>query len=102
MIFYLSALQNVDNSIYEAAKIDGANAFQQFIKITIPMLKPIILFTSITSTIGTLQLFDEVMNITKGGPGNSTLTISQYIYIYHSNIRLILAMQQLSPMQLLS
>lgn len=80
MIFYLSALQNVDNSIYEAAKIDGANAFQQFFKITIPMLKPIILFTSITSTIGTLQLFDEVMNITKGGPGNSTLTISQYIY----------------------
>ncbi|MEC1522769.1 sugar ABC transporter permease [Neobacillus niacini] len=80
MIFYLSALQNVDNSIYEAAKIDGANAFQQFFKITIPMLKPIILFTSITSTIGTLQLFDEVMNITKGGPGNATLTISQYIY----------------------
>ncbi|WP_026021843.1 carbohydrate ABC transporter permease [Bacillus timonensis] len=80
MIFYLSALQNVDNSIYEAAKMDGANAFQQFFKITIPMLKPIILFTSITSTIGTLQLFDEVMNITKGGPGNSTLTISQYIY----------------------
>ncbi|MEH7176854.1 carbohydrate ABC transporter permease [Neobacillus vireti] len=80
MIFYLSALQNVDNSIYEAAKIDGANAFQQFFKITIPMLKPIILFTSITSTIGTLQLFDEVMNITKGGPGNATITISQYIY----------------------
>ena len=80
MIFYLSALQNVDHSIYEAAKIDGASAFQQFFKITIPMLKPIILFTSITSTIGTLQLFDEVMNITKGGPGNATLTISQYIY----------------------
>ncbi|MFC0469200.1 carbohydrate ABC transporter permease [Halalkalibacter kiskunsagensis] len=80
MIFYLSALQNIDNSIYEAAKIDGANAFQQFFKITIPMLKPIILFTSIVSTIGTLQLFDEVMNITGGGPGNATLTISQYIY----------------------
>jgi lactose/L-arabinose transport system permease protein len=80
MIFYLSALQNIDNSIYEAAKIDGANAIQRFFVITIPMLKPIILFTSITSTIGTLQLFDEVMNITGGGPGNSTLTISQYIY----------------------
>ncbi|WP_420828031.1 carbohydrate ABC transporter permease [Metabacillus crassostreae] len=80
MIFYLSSLQNIDHSIYEAAKIDGASAFQQFFKITIPMLKPIILFTSITSTIGTLQLFDEVMNITKGGPGNSTMTISQYIY----------------------
>lgn len=44
------------------------------------MLKPIILFTSITSTIGTLQLFDEVMNITQGGPGNATTSISQYIY----------------------
>jgi lactose/L-arabinose transport system permease protein len=80
MIFYLSSLQNIDHSIYEAAKIDGASSIQQFFKITIPMLKPIILFTSITSTIGTLQLFDEVMNITKGGPGNSTMTISQYIY----------------------
>lgn len=80
MIFYLSALQNIDKSIYEAARIDGANAPKQFFNITIPMLKPIILFTSITSTIGTLQLFDEVMNITKGGPGNATLSISQYIY----------------------
>ncbi len=80
MIFYLSSLQNIDQSIYEAAKIDGASAFQQFTKITVPLLKPIILFTSITSTIGTLQLFDEVMNITAGGPGNATMTISQYIY----------------------
>ncbi|WP_231687025.1 carbohydrate ABC transporter permease [Bacillus sp. JCM 19034] len=80
MIFYLSALQNINPSIYEAARIDGASAFTQFFKITIPLLKPIILFTSIMSTIGTLQLFDEVMNITGGGPGNATLTISQYIY----------------------
>ncbi|WP_053364436.1 sugar ABC transporter permease [Bacillus sp. FJAT-27251] len=80
MIFYLSALQNIDESIYEAAKIDGATPIQTFFKITVPMLKPIILFTSITSTIGTLQLFDEVMNITAGGPANATMTISQYIY----------------------
>lgn len=80
MIFYLSALQNIDRSIYEAARIDGANSFQQFIQITIPMLKPIILFTTITSTIGTLQLFDEVVNITSGGPGIQTISISQYIY----------------------
>ena len=80
MIFYLSALQNVDQSIYEAARIDGASPIQQFFKITIPMLKPIILFTSIISTIGTLQLFDEIVNITKGGPGNATISISQYIY----------------------
>lgn len=80
MIFYLSGLQNIDASIYEAARMDGANAFQIFTKITIPMLKPIILFTSITSTIGTLQIFDETMNITNGGPGNGTVSISQYIY----------------------
>ncbi|RCW73225.1 lactose ABC transporter membrane protein [Saliterribacillus persicus] len=80
MIFYLSALQNVDKALYEAAKIDGATAIQQFFFITIPLLKPIILFTSIVSTIGTLQLFDEVMNITSGGPGNATMTISMYIY----------------------
>lgn len=80
MIFFLSALQNVDPGIYEAADIDGANSIQQFFKITAPLLKPVILFTSVTSTIGTLQLFDETMNITQGGPGNATLTVSQYIY----------------------
>lgn len=80
MIFYLSALQNVDKSMYEAAKMDGASSFQQFFYITVPMLKPIILFTSIISTIGTLQIFDEIMNITNGGPGDATLSISMYIY----------------------
>ncbi|NOV00631.1 carbohydrate ABC transporter permease [Paenibacillus planticolens] len=80
MIFYLSALQNIDSSIYEAARLDGASPVRQFFSITAPLLKPIILFTSITSTIGTLQLFDEIVNITKGGPGNATLSISQYIY----------------------
>ncbi|MBP2000110.1 lactose/L-arabinose transport system permease protein [Paenibacillus shirakamiensis] len=80
MIFYLSAMQNIDPSIYEAASMDGASKFRQFFGITIPMLKPIILFTAIISTNGTLQLFDEVVNITKGGPGNATMTISQYIY----------------------
>ena len=80
MVFYLSGLQGIDDSIYEAAEIDGAGAFQKFKSITLPMLKPIILFTTINSTIGTLQLFDETMNITQGGPANSTITISQYIY----------------------
>lgn len=80
MIFYLSGLQNIDPSVYEAASIDGASTFKKFTKITIPLLKPIILFTTITSTIGTLQLFDEVVNITKGGPANATTTISHYIY----------------------
>ena len=80
MIFYLAGLQNIDPSVYEAAYLDGANAWQKFKNITVPLLKPIILFTTIMSTNGTLQLFDEVVSLTNGGPGNSTLTISQYIY----------------------
>lgn len=80
MIFYLAALQNIPPSTYEAARIDGANKIQVFFKITIPQLKPVILLTTIMSTNGTLQLFDEVMNITNGGPANETLTMSQYIY----------------------
>jgi lactose/L-arabinose transport system permease protein len=81
MIFFLAALQNIDPSIYEAARIDGIPAWARFWKITLPALKPVILFTTVTSTIGTLQLFDEVNNIpTLGGPADSTLTLSLYIY----------------------
>lgn len=82
MIFYLAALQNIDKSIYEAARIDGVPAWARFFYITIPMLKPVILFTTIISTIGTIQLFDEVYNLTegRGSPANSTLTLSLYIY----------------------
>jgi len=80
MIFFLAALQNIDRSIYEAAKIDGIPAWARFFYITVPLLKPVILFTSVTSTIGTLQLFDEVLNITDGGPADATLTLSLYIY----------------------
>lgn len=80
MVFYLAGLQGIDAAVYEAAAIDGASAFQKFKSITLPLLKPIILFTTINCTIGTLQLFDEPMNITEGGPANATITISQYIY----------------------
>jgi lactose/L-arabinose transport system permease protein len=80
MVFYLAGLQNIEYNIYEAAKIDGANSFQQFNKITIPLLKPMILLTAIMSTNGTLQLFDESMNLTNGGPANATITMSHYLY----------------------
>ncbi|MGE4584448.1 MAG: carbohydrate ABC transporter permease [Sphaerochaeta sp.] len=79
-VFYLAGLQNIDRSVYEAARIDGASGSRQFFSITIPLLKPVILLTTIMSTNGTLQLFDEVKNLTNGGPGISTLSISQYIY----------------------
>lgn len=80
MVFYLSGLQNIEYSVYEAAKIDGASPMQTFFKITVPLLKPTILLTAIMSTNGTLQLFDESLNLTKGGPANATITMSHYIY----------------------
>ena len=80
MVFYLAGLQNIEYSVYEAAKIDGASMLQTFFKITVPLLKPTILMTLITSTNGTLQLFDESLNLTKGGPANASITMSHYIY----------------------
>ena len=80
MVFYLAGLQNIDYSIYEAARIDGASPIKQFIHLTIPLLKPTILLTAIMSTSGTLQLFDESVNLTAGGPGKATMTLTHYIY----------------------
>ncbi len=80
MVFYLSGLQNIEYSVYEAAKIDGANMVQTFFKITAPLLKPTILMTVIMSTNGTLQLFDESVNLTNGGPANASVTMSHYIF----------------------
>ncbi|MEA4865302.1 MAG: sugar ABC transporter permease [Sphaerochaeta sp.] len=80
MVFFLAALQNIDPQIIEAARIDGCKSHQTLIKITIPMLRPIIFLTSIMALNSTLQTFDEVVNLTNGGPGDATRTISQYIY----------------------
>lgn len=80
MVFYLAGLQNIEYSVYEAAKIDGANGWKTFWKITVPLLKPTIIMTFIMSINGTLQLFDESVNLTKGGPANSTITMSHYVY----------------------
>lgn len=80
MVFYLSGLQNIEYSVYEAAKIDGANGWKTFWKITVPLLKPTIIMTFIMSINGTLQLFDESVNLTKGGPANTTITMSHYVY----------------------
>lgn len=80
MIIILAGLQGIPNDYYEAATIDGANAFHKFVKITIPMLKPVILFSTILSTIGTLNLFTEPYLLTNGGPNNSTISLGLYIY----------------------
>ncbi len=80
MVIMLAGLQRIPHEIYEASDIDGANRFQKFMMITLPLMKPIILFSAITSTIGTLQLFDESYILTKGGPDGATITIAHYLY----------------------
>ena len=80
MVFFLAGLQNIEYSVYEAAKIDGASGWKTFWSITVPLLRPTIVMTAIMSINGTLQLFDESVNLTKGGPANTTITMSHYVY----------------------
>jgi lactose/L-arabinose transport system permease protein len=79
-IILLAGLQSIPDSIAETAEVDGAGRMAQFFRITIPMLKPILLFCAILSTIGTLQLFTEPYLLTNGGPANATETPVMYIY----------------------
>jgi len=80
MIILLAGLQTVPQQLYEAAEIDGASRWQKFRFVTLPQLRPVLLFVVVSSTIGTFQLFSEPYVITGGGPSNSTITIVQYIY----------------------
>lgn len=80
MVIYLAGLQGIPDELYEAAAVDGAGRWRRFISITVPQLRPVILFTVVLSTIGTLQLFDEPYVLTNGGPNNATLTIVMYLY----------------------
>lgn len=80
MIFFLAGLQNIDRSTLEAARVDGASAFQTFWRVTVPQLRPIIVLTAIMSTNGTLQLFDESWALTRGGPAYASMSMSHYLY----------------------
>jgi multiple sugar transport system permease protein len=80
MIIFLAGLQAVPWALHEAASIDGANAWQRFRHITIPMLRPTILFVSVTTMIGYLQFFEEPFVMTNGGPLDSTISMSMYTY----------------------
>ena len=80
MIIILAGIQAIPTEMYESASLDGANFWQQLRYITIPAIKPILLFTTITSTIGTLQLFDEPYILTQGGPNYATITLGEYLY----------------------
>ncbi|MGW4896084.1 carbohydrate ABC transporter permease [Kitasatospora sp. NPDC004240] len=79
-VIYLAGLQGIPRELYEAAMVDGAGPVRRFLSITVPALRPILLFTVVLSTIGTLQLFDEPYVLTRGGPDNATLTVSMYLY----------------------
>jgi len=68
MVLFLAALQNIPEAVYEAADIDGASEWQKFTKITVPLLRPIIIFMVITGVIGSLNAFTEIYAMTSGGP----------------------------------
>ncbi|MDB9362431.1 sugar ABC transporter permease [Nodularia spumigena CS-588/02] len=82
MVIYLAALQDIPQKLYEAAEVDGANWWQQFIYITIPLLKPVTFFVVAIGIIGTFQLFDQsyIFSGGTGGPNNATLTMVLLIY----------------------
>ncbi|MBO1005701.1 carbohydrate ABC transporter permease [Pseudogracilibacillus auburnensis] len=84
MVIYLAALQDIPESLYEAAEIDGASAVKKFLYITVPQLKPVTSFVVIMGLIGTFQLFDQsyIFSGGSGGPNNSTLTVVLLIYQY--------------------
>lgn len=83
VVIFLAGLQGIPRTFYDAAAIDGAGALQRFRYVTLPLLNPVMVFSVIISTIATLQLFDQVVNINftdQGGPLNATLTIALYMY----------------------
>jgi len=80
VILYLSALQGVPSSLYDAAKVDGANGWQRFLNVTLPMTAPVIFFTFLTGMIGSFQIFTAGFVTTNGGPGNASLFYLLYLY----------------------
>lgn len=100
MVSFLAGLQSIPETLYEAAKIDGANTWQQFWKITVPMVRPITFFVVVLSLIGCFQVFDQIYVMSSGGPVNATTTMSYYIYTsafkyfrlgYASSLAIVLA-----------
>lgn len=87
-ISFLAAMQTIPYDYYEAAKIDGANAWQQFWHITVPALMPTIVLVSVLSTIWTANSFENVWLLTQGGPSNATMTFPVLSYLSLQNLRL--------------
>ena len=80
MVLFLAALQGVPRELYEAARVDGTPAFKQFTRITLPMISPTVLLTSIITIVGSLQVFAQIAVLTQGGPGMSTTVLVYYLY----------------------
>lgn len=80
VLVFLGGMQAISRDFYEAAEVDGANGWQQFRKITLPLLTPTMLFLLVISVIGALQIFEQPQILTSGGPGDATRTIVMYIY----------------------
>ncbi|MGA8116056.1 MAG: sugar ABC transporter permease [Actinocatenispora sp.] len=79
-VVYMAGLQGMPADLYEAARLDGANAWTLFRRITLPLLSPVTFFVAVVTVVGTFQAFDVIAIMTNGGPGDATTTISWYIY----------------------
>lgn len=80
MILFLAGLQTVPRELHEAARVDGANVFQRFVNVTLPCLRPTMFFVTVMLTINSFKIFDLILVMTNGGPGQATLVLSQFIY----------------------
>src|ERR1700724_3962011 len=80
MLLFIAGLQNISSEVYEAASIDGANAFQRFISITCPLLWPVTSLVLVLQLIAQFKIFDQVYLLTQGGPYNSTMVALFYMY----------------------
>ncbi|HSE96553.1 MAG TPA: sugar ABC transporter permease [Methylomirabilota bacterium] len=80
LVIYLAGLQDIPRELYEAAALDGATAWRSFWAITLPLLRPVLLFVFVTHIIGSFQIFGQVFVLTLGGPGDATRTVVQHLY----------------------
>ncbi len=80
MVSFLAGLQSIPPSVYEAARLDGASVWQQFWKITVPLVRPITFFVVVLSLIGCFQVFDQIYVMSAGGPAYATTTLSYFVY----------------------
>jgi ABC-type sugar transport system permease subunit len=87
-VIFLAALQAIPRDLYDAAAVDGASPIQQFRHVTLPQLRPVLIFVYIVGIIGSFQVFDQVYVMTGGGPVNSTTTLVLYLYSRFMNLRL--------------